>query len=292
MIKTKFVTAIYSNLNGTEYGGRPSRKEHYRYSLLSLLRMTNADLVCYTSTQELNELEYFFYTQNGISKDKLKLIPFELNQSKYKEVYSKYKDIDSIKQGDRCFEIQYNKFFWTLDECSAYDYIYWIDAGLCHCGIIPDKYLINTNTYQRYFNSNYFDNLFLEKLITKTENKILIIGKSNVGSNYWSGTIPEKYYKTYDNTKHIIGGIFGGKKVNMLKFIELFENIFLTTISNEQTIYSEEQIMSLVYADNKELFSPFFFDVWWHEDNLTKDCPPNYLTINKSFYKVLEEIKE
>ncbi len=286
------VTAIYSNLNGTEYGGRQSRKEHYRYSSLSLLRMTNTDFVCYTSTQELNELEHFFYNQHNISKDKLKLIPFDLKESKYKEIYSKYKNIDSIKQGDRCFEIQYNKFFWTLDECKDYDYIYWIDAGLCHCGIIPDKYLINTNTYQRYFNSNYFDNLFLEKLITKTENKILIIGKSNVGSNYWSGTIPEKYYKTYDNTKHIIGGIFGGKKVNMLKFIELFENIFLTTISNEQTIYSEEQIMSLVYADNKELFSPFFFDVWWHEDNLTKDCPPNYLTINKSFYKVLEEIKE
>ena len=291
-MKTLFFTCIYNNLFGTEFGGRPSRKEHYRYSLLSLLRMTNADFVCYTSTQELNELEHFFYNQHNISKDKLKLISFELNESKHKETYSKYKDINSIKQGDRCFEIQYNKFFWILDEYIDYDYIYWIDAGLCHCGIIPDKYLINTNTYQRYFNSNYFDNLFLEKLITKTENKILIIGKSNIGSNYWSATIPEKHYKKYDNTKHIIGGIFGGKKENMLKFIELFENIFLTTIPTEQTIYSEEQIMSLVYADNKELFSPFFFDVWWHEDNLTSDCPPNYLTINKSFYKVLEEIKE
>ena len=56
-MKIKFITTIYSNLYGTEYGGRPSRKEHYRYSLLSLMRM-NADFVCYTNNQELNELNF------------------------------------------------------------------------------------------------------------------------------------------------------------------------------------------------------------------------------------------
>jgi hypothetical protein len=291
-MKIKFITTIYSNLYGTEYGGRPSRKEHYRYSLLSLMRMNDADFVCYTNNQELNEIENFFYIQHNVSRDKLKFKTFELKDSKHKEIYSRYKDIESIKKGDRCFEIQYNKFFWSIDELSNYDYVYWIDAGLSHCGIIPDKHLINNHTYQRYFNSNFFDNTFLTKLIEKSGDKILILGKSNVGSNYWSNTIPQNYYKTYDNTYHIIGGIFGGKKEKMENFIKLFENIFLSITPKEQKLYSEEQFISLIYADNKELFNPFYFDTWLHENNITKDYPPNYLNINKSFYKVLEEIKQ
>jgi hypothetical protein len=291
-MKIKFLTTIYSNLYGSEYGGRPSRKEHYRYSLLSLMRMNDADFVCYTNNQELNELENFFYIQHNVSRNKLKFKTFELRDSKHKEIYSRYKDIESIKKGDRCFEIQYNKFFWSLDELSNYDYVYWIDGGLSHCGIIPDKHLINNNTYQRYFDSNFFDNSFLTKLIEKSGNKILILGKSNVGSNYWSNTIPQNYYKTYDNTYHIIGGIFGGKKEKMENFIKLFENIFLDITPKEQKLYSEEQFISLIYADNKELFNTFYFDTWLHENNITKDYPTDYLNINKSFYKVLEEIKQ
>lgn len=291
-MKIKFVTTIYSNLYGTEFGGRPSRKEHYRYSLLSLMRMNNADFVCYTSNDELNELEIFFYTQHNISKDKLKFKTFELKNSKHTETYSIYKDINSIKKGDRCFEIQYNKFFWSLDECTDYDYIYWIDAGLCHCGIIPDKHLINNHSYQRYFNSNFFDNNFLDKIIKKSENRILLIAKSNMGSNFWSNTLPLEYYKNYNSDYHIIGGIFGGKKENVKNFIKMFENVFLNVLTKEQKLYSEEQIMSLIYTDNKDLFNPFYFDTWLHEDNITKDYPNDYLNINKSFYKVLQEIKQ
>jgi hypothetical protein len=45
-MKVKFITAIYSNLNGTDYGGRQNRGNHYRWSLISLLRMTDADFIC------------------------------------------------------------------------------------------------------------------------------------------------------------------------------------------------------------------------------------------------------
>jgi hypothetical protein len=290
-MRTLFLTCIYNNLYGTEFGGRPSRNEHYKFSLLSLLRMTNADFVCYTSPSDLYSLEDFFYKQNGISKDKLRFISFNLNDTKHHYIFSKYKDIDSIKNGDRCFEIQYNKFFWFFNEKLDYDYYYWIDAGLSHCGIIPDKYLVNNNTYQRYFNSYFFDNIFLDKLIKKSRDKVLLIGKSNTGSNFWSNTIPNQYYKEYDSSYHIIGGLFGGSKIVMKRFVEEFEKVFLNVIEQEQKLYSEEQVMSLIFTNDKESFNLFSFDVWWHENNLTPDCPPNYLTINKSFYKILEDIK-
>ena len=38
-MKTLLITSIYSDLWGTEFGGRPSRDYHYRASLLS--NMTN-----------------------------------------------------------------------------------------------------------------------------------------------------------------------------------------------------------------------------------------------------------
>ena len=61
-MSTKFITAIYSDLYGTELGGRPNRGAHYRFSLLSLLKMTDADFVCYTSDREIESLKQLFST--------------------------------------------------------------------------------------------------------------------------------------------------------------------------------------------------------------------------------------
>ena len=68
----KIITCIYSDLAGTEYGGRPARGGHYRWSLLSLLKMTDADFLCYTSEREYESLKKFFYETNNISPNKLK----------------------------------------------------------------------------------------------------------------------------------------------------------------------------------------------------------------------------
>jgi len=78
-MSVKFITAIYSDLNGTEFGGRPARGSHYRYSLLSLLKMTNADFLCYTSDRELDSLKNSFtkkimYQNNNLSFNLLILV--------------------------------------------------------------------------------------------------------------------------------------------------------------------------------------------------------------------------
>ena len=61
-MSVKFITSIYSDLYGTEFGGRPNRGGHYRYSLLSLLKMTDADFLCYTSDREIESLKEAFAT--------------------------------------------------------------------------------------------------------------------------------------------------------------------------------------------------------------------------------------
>ena len=97
MKKTKFITCIYTDLYGSELGGRPGRYNHYRWSLISLLKMTDADFVCYTSETELPSLEDFFYNQNNISREQLKFSVYDIWNCKYKDLINSRKDIDFTK---------------------------------------------------------------------------------------------------------------------------------------------------------------------------------------------------
>lgn len=288
-MSTKFITAIYSDLNGTELGGRPNRGSHYRYSLLSLLKMTNADFVCYTSDREIDSLRNFFYEQYKISDSQLKFVVFDINECKYKELINLRKNVDEIKRGDRCIEIQYSKFAWWWNEDKSYDYYYWIDAGLSHCGLIPLKYLTEKDhAMRRFYESTLFQNDFLKNLLLDTGDKFLILGKEN-DRNYWSGTVDQKWYKEYDRSIHIIGGLFGGHRDKWDNIVTLFENYTQSILTNDVGLPHEEQIMTLMYVNHKELFERKHFDIWWCRDNAPQGTSDELFQRNKSFYKILEE---
>ena len=292
MTKIKFITAIYSNLHGTELGGRPNRGGHYRYSLLSLLKMSNANFICYTSEEELNGLEQFFYDQSNISKDKLQFVIFNLNNNEFSELIHRHKDIESIKRGDRCIEIQYMKFIWLSMEDMSYDYYYWIDAGLSHCGLIPSKYLTaKTGVHNsQYYESSLFNDTLLNNLISKSEDRCIIISKENA-RNYWSGTVDPLHFNNYDSSRHIIGGFFGGKKELLNEIIKLFKKYVHQVTEHDKRLYHEEDIMTLMYRNHPDLFVTLDFDIWWHEDErMAGTDMAEHTRLNKSFYKILEEL--
>lgn len=292
MKRVKFITAIYSNLYGTEFGGRPSRRGHYRWSLMSLLKMTNADFICYTSEEEYSELQHFFYTEQKISESQLKFVVFDLKENDAKIIINKLKNVEATKTSDRCVEIQYMKLFWFLREDMSYDYYYWIDAGLSHCGLIPNKYLPKTGIDNRqYYESSLFSNNFLDNLIEITEDKFLMIGKEN-SRNFWDGTVNMVHYKKYDSSIHIIGGLFGGKKEIWSKILFWFTKYIYTVNEHDRRLYFEEHILSLMYRNHEELFKILEFDTWWHEDAKIAGLEEDYFKKNKGFYKILEEINK
>jgi len=291
-MKIKFITCIYSNLYETEFGGRVARYHHYRWSLLSLLKMSEADFLCYTSEDEIDDLKNFFYAENGIPKKKLKFKIFDLTNVKHYDIIKKYRDVGGYKHKERCYEIQYCKFFWMLSERWTHDYYFWVDAGLCHIGLIPTKHLMNNGKNgQEYYNSELFDNTFLNKVIEKIGDRIFLFEKENI-RNFWDHTIPENFYKEYDNSGHIIGGMFGGKKNIVKLYCKIFEKVFLDVTQKTNRLWYEENIMTLIYYNNKEMFKTFLFDTWWHEESGISGLEPNYFNKNKSFYRLLEEIKE
>lgn len=290
-MSTKFITAIYSDLYGTELGGRPNRGSHYRFSLLSLLKMTDADFVCYTSDREIESLKQFFYVENNISESKLKFAIFDIKDCKFKDLINHRKNVEEIKKGDRCIEIQYSKFSWWWNEDRSYDYYYWIDAGLSHCGLIPLKYLTEKNhVMKRFYESNLFDNDFLKNLIEDTKDKFLILGKENE-RNYWSGTVNSKWYKNYDRSLHIIGGLFGGHRDKWDSIVNMFEDYVTKILTEDPGLPHEEQIMTLMYFNNQDLFERKHFDIWWCRDNAPQGVTDELFKNNKSFYRILEEFK-
>jgi hypothetical protein len=290
MKKVKFITAIYSNLYGSDFGGRPNRWIHYRYSLLSLLKMTDADFLCYTKEDEIESLKEFFYDIHSISPEKLKLEVFDLSQTKFKDLINEHKNLKKTRKSDRCVEIQYSKFHWWWNEDKSYDYYYWIDSGLSHCGLIPLKYLVgSTYQQQEYYESPIFNNTFLHNLIDFTSDKIFVIKKDNV-RNYWSGTVDRKWYTNFDMSYHVIGGLFGGHRDNWDNLVNTFERYTEDIIKTDKTIPMEENVMCLMYYNHPEFFIDKQFDTWWCPDSGPKELPEDYYVINRSFYKILEEL--
>lgn len=262
--KVLFITSIYGRLWGTEFGGRPSREKHYRESLLNILNMKPTQCVCFTSKEEYNDLCNFFYVKNNVSKDLLDIRIFNLDESKYfKEIRVK-KDIELMKKTDRCFEIQYNKFFWyqLIGQSNDYDRIYWIDAGLSHGGLFPLKYRLDNNPHGS-FNISLFTPEFLQRVNTKTHDKILLFAKNNTGKFFWSQTVPNKYYNKYNRDKHIIGGMFGGTPSMFNTFLRVFDELLKKLLENENNLYMEEQIMSCLYINHNEMFVTEDFDDWY-----------------------------
>lgn len=293
-MSVKIITSIYSDLYRTKFGGRPSRGGHYRWSLLSLLKMSDADFICYTSEREIEDLENFFYIQNNVDRNKLKLVTFDLENHYFLELFKKYKDYVSCEHNasDRCVEIQYMKFIWFKNEDMSYDHYFWFDAGLSHCGLIPNKYLAKTGIHNsQYYSSDLFNNNFLSNLIKNTEDKFTIVGKEN-DRNYWSGTVDIKHFiNGYDRSRHVIGGFFGGKKELWVKVVNLFEKYVNQVTEEDGRLYHEEDIMTLMFRNHPELFLCHEFDTWWHEDeNIAGLEMSEHLKINKSFYKILEEL--
>ena len=288
-MRIKILTSIYSDLYGSDMGGRPGRKDHYRFSLLSLLKMTQADFICYTSERELDSLIDFFYTQYQISEDRLKFVVFDLSQNEYSQYINEVKNLDSIRTSDRCYEIQYSKFSWFKNEDKSYDYYFWFDAGLSHTGLIPDKYL-NAEGYRGYYESTLFNQKFLDNLINYIGDKFLLVAKEN-SRNFWEGTVDPKFYTTYDNSVHVIGGFFGGKTELWDKVVSEFDKSVKMILPEQKRLFYEEHFMSLMYQNHKDWFKTLNFDIWWHEDNF-KEGTKEFFQQNKSFYKILEELND
>jgi hypothetical protein len=295
MHKKILVSAIFDNLHGSDLGGRPSRGEHYRYSLKSLMKMSDAEFYIFSNDIESHKQFFIEKLDNNITNYKIQ--EYDLRTTEYASKINAIKNVQDTRGSFRCIELQYAKLLWLEEISNLYneeDYIFWIDAGLSYSGLLPDKYLEKNGYYEQHFSSNIFSNTFLDNLINFTDDKIFIIGKENQNF-FWDHDLPDQYYNEgKDRSYHIIGGLFGGKVKNVKVLCDKFKSLANTLLDAEKVLYSEENILTGVYCNNKDIFNIKTFDIWWHENNIIGNVGQeraDWLLANtRCFYKVLEEL--
>ncbi len=266
-MKTKLVTAFYTDIGGHPFYGHNvvSRHERYLHSLRAISN-TQEEIVCYCNSTQYDLLKDYcerFQLKNVNVKIK--------NLSDYPNAERIKKINEDQKNYSFYHEVDWNKFFLLEKEYSEkYDYIYWIDVGLSHRGLFLLKYnpLREQITGMSANWADYaFIDLFKKDLFEKI-NKWIDKKLLNLGNTLISHRLSDLYdvYDTKCGFGYLsVGGVIGGHVSNIKWLIEEFKKKADLCLG-KNVILNHELIMSLIYEENKQKYKTFTFDTWYHED--------------------------
>jgi hypothetical protein len=299
--KPKFITCNYTNLYGTKLNGRLNRDFIYMYSLRGIAECGDT-IINYTCPYNIEIAQPYFDAQ-GIKN--IVNVDYDLTTSPYHSRVDAIKDIkpqffNETSWLNRCVEIMWGKFLWLEENFNSLeddDYLFWIDAGLSHGGILPRMYNVfegNKKYYKKekpeemelefaHRHDRVFNKDFVRKLEAYTGDKITVICANH---NQHGDSLGFDYYNHL--AQWPIGGLFGGKKKVMLPFIARFKEL-ADTVMEKELLVKEEQIMAVILNEKPEWFKTFTFETWYHPDWNTSShkC---YVPTMKSFFKFFEEI--
>jgi hypothetical protein len=286
-----FVTCIYYDLFETEFGGRPHPKNKYFYGIESALK-TNSPFVIFVWPKNIEETKNHFIDFLGEDEfnNRIKVIGFDLYATEYREIIKKEKETGSGQRyaGDRSPDVCISKF-GMLKQVAEDNYFntesfFWIDAGLSSSSLFPDKYLDLDSRDRRWSSCSLFTPNVAENLYKKLDDRVLLIKNNSLGWGFKAGHISyddEAYY-------YIIGGLFGGMKESVITFCTQIMNSFYFYVNDEEMLYMDEELLTLLYFNNKESFNTLEFDVWHHEDS--GEWVQELIIGKKNFYTLFEEL--
>ena len=296
------VSAIYNNGVDTVIGGR-GRDISFYYSTLRNLGNLEVPYVLYCdplNVEKYTEILANIFKKFYVFGVKLEDFIFYQEFITWKETFWK-----NIYLNDRNEILCYKKFYFLKDIISKKIFseterYFWIDSGLTHHGIIPEKVggvelLTNPGADIYYpFNKN---NIFTPTLGKKLEehiphNKFLFCGHP---LNY---SIDERLIEIASSvlnaplappTYHIIGGIFGGSVELIEKHFIKYEQILKEVINNKIHVL-EEPILTVLYPHIQEDIILETFSNWWFYSPGERN---SFLTEEAdSFYKIFTRIYE
>lgn len=293
-----FVTAIYDNNYTTVIGGRGRGLDFFHPTLINIGNL-GYDLVLYCSKLHASNCRATLapYFKN------LYVIEYELDQFIHFKEYIEwkrtfFKDVPNDRNEILCF----NKLFWVRDaierNLSDDDVYMWIDAGLPHHGIIPEKVggveLLRKHPKEVYYPDNP-RNVFNPKLgknLLKSiqPGKLFYCSLPSQGDNTQLEALTRKAFdKEIRIVDHLVGGIFGGYKLDLLQILPYYESILKESIDSKVHCF-EEHLFNCLYAAFPNKFSLQKFDVWWF---YSPGEITSYLTEDaNSFYKIFTRIHE
>jgi hypothetical protein len=212
-----------------------SKRSHDEYNIYisNLLNNLKANIVIYTSKEDYEYLKSF---KNGKNNINIIIKRFEeINlYKKYFHIMEKQYQMDNQKYTGRTYQcyILWNSkldFLKETIEINPFnsDKFMWLDLGA-----VRTLDIINyLNSFPRYEN------------ISKSKIDIIYL-KPYLNVN-------QKYFK---DEVHL-GGLYGGGKDIIMEYHKLFYDKFQEYVDNNQFIGCDQQIISSVYLENKNIFN-------------------------------------
>jgi hypothetical protein len=266
-MKTKLVTAFYTDIIGFPFFGHDAfaRHERYLHSLRTLNNM-NQEIICYCNDTQLDLLTKYCNEFN--------LTNVSLKISNLKD-YPKTDKMIEIKKTNNKFnfyhEVDWNKLHLLSKEYDqSYDYIYWIDCGLSHRGLFLLKY----NPYSDKITGlskdweNYsFTKIFCPELFPKINDWVgdKLINLANTMFSHNHNELNNVYKNNHKFNHMTVGGIIGGHISKLKWFLNEFD-IISDICLNENFILNHEAIFTKIEYENPNMFKTFTFNTWYHDD--------------------------
>ncbi|MBA3852815.1 MAG: hypothetical protein C0503_00280 [Gemmatimonas sp.] len=294
-----FVTAIYDNGPDSIVGGR-GRGLDFFIPTLRVLSNLGAPLVVYCSRVHAERVTAALAPMFP----RLMVRPFELSEFEFYRPFLEWKAEyrDELPNNFRNEVLCFLKAYWlhavSQERPWEHDLTFWIDAGLFHHGIFPERFggmeLLKPADAWRMF-PKYPDAIvrpaLLDGLVAATPpGKMFFCALPMLGS----GPHHDGYRRLARNgggtgalVNHLVGGIFGGDSESIDAFQREFRNLVARAIT--ERIYTlEEQLFSVMYDRHPETFAVQHFGTW-HFYSPGEPC--SYLSQEgDSFYKVFARL--
>ena len=298
-MKTKIVTCLYhpdpKEPNNFNLHPEQARLDRYIHSLSQICQL-DIPIVCYSDyagSELLEELK----KNNSLNNLEIKTVG--LIDAKHSKEIQKIKLKHSPKF-DFYLEIGWAKIDFLEREFHndpTLDYLYWMDSGLSHPGLFPNRYNSNRDKFTgmsanpyRYMFDLIFNKNLPDFLNQWASDKLINIGNSLFFHN--TNELNATLNKNHKYNQLTIGGIIGGSAQRLPLFFEKFEYCAQLCIEKE-FILNHEAVMSSMFMDNTEFYKNFCFTTWYHDEpdnSLIKTVTPEFLSQNTGFYEFFKLI--
>ncbi|MHB1311190.1 MAG: nucleotidyltransferase domain-containing protein [Gemmatimonadaceae bacterium] len=298
-----FVTAVYDSEQSSLLGGRGRGIAYYLPSLINIANL-GAPVVVFCPHRDVRAIEDALapYVRDH------RVIPCELSEFEHFDAFVEWKQtyVRELPINDRNEVLCFLKSYWLqraiADRPFGHDTYFWIDAGLTHHGIFPERVggveLRVAQPASHYFPRNPA-NIFTPDLGAALaqavpRGRVLFcahpLADDTLSREACERVLAGKYGQARGPVRvvaHLVGGLFGGHgddwRVVHGLYTELLEEFIAT-----RTYTLEEQVFSGVHALHPELFSLQRFDTWWFHSPGERT---SYLAAEgNSFYRIFTRL--
>lgn len=297
-----FVSAIYDSNPTSLLGGRGRSIDDYLPSLINIGRM-GAPLVLFCAPHDVDRVEREispYFCECRVVAYELQQFPFFKDFIAWKRTYR-----DSLLINDRNEVLCFLKSWWVqraiADDPFGPDQYFWIDAGLTHHGLFPERIggvELGVEHPDSHYHPHNPANIFSPALAAA-------VAQSARPGALWCCAKPFDHVarrRAYEHavaplatspdgvvtiTDHLVGGLFGGHAHDVTRVHEAYVAVLERLIAT-RTYALEEQVFSCVHAMHPTWFSLQRFETWQFFDPgaRTSRLPAE----GASFYKIFTRL--